>query len=70
MRSLFIVKILMLFNLVLNLFAQDSINTNKLSLEKEISIPLLEEYNVKTDPGKYFASVYQSIFGGANSIIV
>ena len=61
MRSLFIVKILMLFNLVLNLFAQDSINTNNLTLEKKISIPLLEEYNVEIDPGKYFDSVYKFI---------
>jgi len=60
MRSLIIVKIFTLFNLTLNLFAQESTNTNNLSTEK-ISIPFLEEYNIKKDPGKYFDSVYKFI---------
>ena len=60
MRSLIIVKIFTLFNLTLNLFAQESTNTNNLSTEK-ISIPFLEEYNIKKDPEKYFDSVYKFI---------
>ena len=60
MKSLIIVKILTLFKLTLNLIAQESTNTKNLPTEK-ISIPFLEEFNIKKDPGKYFDSVYKFI---------
>ena len=65
MKSLFIIKILVVLNLGFNLFAQESTNTNNLT--ENIKIPFLENYDIKKDSKQYFDSVNQFIFENPES---